>query len=287
MMCYFRICESVSQDGSWGNVRLIRAEGLVSESSFRTVKSAARTVRVLELLAAYPDGLTLSQLCEELRIPFSSMYDLAGTLTHLGFLLRDETTLLYRLGPKMLQLAGKFWASQDLVNTAAPIMAEIREQTGETTSLSVLQDQLIVFIHKAPARGVVQVVNPVGTRLPAHSTGSGKAMLAHLPEADLLRLYPDEALEKATPATIATRRELFAALKKARSDGYAEDQEESQIGVWAVASCIRNALGEPLAAISIAAPAFRVQARDPGHWAELLVDGAARISSLFGFRKVP
>lgn len=263
------------------------SEKLVSENDSRIVKSAARALNILELLANYPEGLTLSQICDELDIPFSSMYDLAGTLTHYGFLLRDDATLLYRLGPKMLQLAGKFWANQDLVGTAAPIMAEIRDRVGETTSLSILQDDLIVFVHKAPARGVVQVVNPVGTRLPAHATGSGKVMLAHLSEDELHQRYPQEQLEKITPSTIGTRTELFEALTRTRATGYAEDQEESQIGVWAVAACIRDALGEPMAALSIVAPAFRVEAKDHDQWPELVIEGAARISSLFGFRIVP
>ena len=70
------------------------------------------------------------------------------------------------------------------------------------------------------------MVNPIGTRVPAHATASGKVMLAHLSEDEFGRTYPSDRLAKTTPATIGTRTELKQALIQIRSQGYAYNKEE-------------------------------------------------------------
>ncbi len=247
------------------------------------VKSAARALDIFELLANFSDGLSLTDIGNSLHIPLSSLHGLVNTLLSRGYLIRTEGTMIYRLGPGLVKIASSYMAQTDLVSIADPVMERLRRITCETTSLSVLQGDMIVFIHKRPAEGVVQVVNPVGTRRHAHATGSGKIMLAFLPPEDIDRIYPEEDLPAMTPNTIRTKTALKAALAEAREKQYANDNEESEAGVWAVAGCIRNTEGRPIASLSIVAPFYRIQTKDYTNWYQLVRDGAAEASALLRF----
>jgi DNA-binding IclR family transcriptional regulator len=247
------------------------------------VKSAARTLDILSLLAEQPDGMTMTGIGSALKIPPSSIHALIGTMLHLEFVLRDKDSSRYRLGPKILQLASSYRAHVDLITLADPVMEQIRNSVGESISLSVLQGQMIMFIHKKAAEGAVKVVNPVGTRLYAHATGSGKVMLAYLDEEELDRVFPDEQLPEVTSTTITDKSELKKHLIEIRKQNYAFDKEESAIGVWAVASCVRDDTGRPIAALSIVGPTSRIASKDVRTWHHSVRQFASEISLSLGY----
>ena len=247
------------------------------------VPSVQRALAVLELLGRSRELMTLSVLGKQLGIPSSTLHGLTSTLVHAGYLDREEPSKVYRLGRKVSELITAYPATVDLVAAAKAAMDRLRDAAGETVSLTVLEGNQIVFIDKRPGQGRVQVVNPVGTRLPAHATAAGKVMLAHLPEDEADRLYPNEALPSLTPYTVTSRRKLRRALARIRERGYAFDDQESELGLWAVAACIRDARGAPAAAINIVAPFFRVRNRDCTDWRELVVEEAVEVSEVLGF----
>lgn len=247
------------------------------------VKSASRVLDIFELLAAAPSGYTLTDIGKRLRIPLSSLHGLTNTLVNRGYLVRNDGTMLFRLGPSLTRVASLINNQFDLIPLADPVMLRLRNELCETVSLSILEGTVIVFIHKCPAEGRIQVVNPVGTRLPAHATGSGKVMLACLPEEEIDCLYPDEFLPARTPHTITSKKALLAALADARDKGYACDNQESDLDIWAVASCIRNNKGYPIAALSVVAPIFRIHNKDFTRWHQTVRKSALEISARLGF----
>jgi DNA-binding IclR family transcriptional regulator len=256
----------------------------VSPSDF--VKSSARTLDILVTIARMPRGGTLTEVSRTLEIPPSSLHGLISTMVQKGFLARHSDSRRYRLGGKVAALVAAYHAQVDLPSLAASQLDQLAGRTGETTSLSVLQGNEIVFIDKRAGAGLVQVVNPVGTRLPAHATGSGKVMLAHLSQEELERLYPEEDLPVRTPATIRTRHRLFEALEEVRLQGYAFDESESDEGVWAVAACIRDSQGSPMGALSLVTPAFRVSDEHLNEWHVWVTEAALQISYALGYTAV-
>ncbi len=249
------------------------------------VKSAARSLDILECLSNNTEGVTLTVLRQHLKIPISSLYKILMTMVQKGFVIRDELTLMYRLGPKIEQLAASFQNQVDLIKIADPYMNRLSRLTGETTSLTVLRDDVIVFIHKAVCDSNMQIVNPVGTTLAAHATGSGKVMLAYLPQEELDRIYPKEHLQRFTPNTITSKKQLFKLLTgEIAPRGYAFDNQESIAGVWATAACIRNRLGRPVAAISIVGLVGRIQNKDYGSWPQHVKETTAEISAILGYK---
>jgi DNA-binding IclR family transcriptional regulator len=247
------------------------------------VKSSMRTLDILELLAEHPDGLSFTEICNLLEMPLSSSHNLITTLTYRGYLVRTNRGSTLQLGPKLAQLNVAYHANNNLILLADSQMEKLRDVTGETTSLVVLQGARIVFIHKRPCTGNLQVINPVGTRLYAHSTGSGKTILANLPESEIDLLYPGEELPGFTPHTITIKTRLKEELATIREQGYAFDHQESEEGVWAVASCIWNQEGQPFAALSIVAPNARISHKDISSWPDLVSDCAAKISFQLGY----
>jgi IclR family acetate operon transcriptional repressor len=248
------------------------------------VKSTARSLDILDYLAHRQDRTTLTDIHLQLRIPISSLHNIITTMVHKGYLSRDENTLSYSLGPKIGQLASRYYDQVDLIQLADPYMSRLARLTGETASLTVLRGNLVVFVHKVVGEGVRQIVNPVGTTLAAHATGSGKVMLAYLPEGELNRLYPHDQLEVFAPNTISSKRELRDELVKIAIDGYAFDDEESTPGIWAVAGCIRDRHGLPVAAISIAGLVGHIKMRNYLEWPQPVQEMTAEISTALGYR---
>jgi len=248
------------------------------------VKSAARSLDILEYLADYPGGASLTDLHQRLHIPVSSLHNIVMTMVNKGFLLRQESSLIYHLGPKIGQLANSYFEQVDLIQLADPYMCRLARLTGETTSLTVLRGNLVVFIHKVNGESARQIVNPVGTMLAAHATGAGKAMLAYLPENELDRLYPHEDLERFALATITSKSKLKEKLQEIIRDGFAFDEEESTPGIWAVAGCIRDRHGLPVASISIAGLVGHIKTKNYPEWCQPIREMTAEMSTALGFR---
>lgn len=247
------------------------------------VKSATRVIDILELLADVSDGMTFSEICVALHIPASSMHALINTLMVRGYLLRDEPSQRYLLGPKIPKITAIYQSHLDLISIASPIMNQLVSFTGESIFLSRLDGNKITFLKVHPGLGMIRIINSVGTHLPAHACGTGKAMMAYLPESEIDLIYPDEQLPPMLPNTIKTKTELKQVLQLVRQQGYALDQEEAEMGVWAMASCIRDGDGRPIAALAIGAPSFRVKAEMIEDWARVIVQSALSISVRFGF----
>ncbi len=250
-----------------------------------TVRSASRVLDVLELLVKHPEGLVLTEISQRLNIPVSSLHNLLATLVRRKYLLRDDNSSRFRVGSKLIQLASQSIEPNDIIPIVDNYMEELKNLVGETTSLAILEGSEIVFIHKKAAPGVLQVINPVGTHLPAHATGSGKVILAHMKKDDVEHLYPGEDLPKLTQNTIDTKQGLIKELIKIKQDGYAFDQQESALGVWAIASCILDHQGKPIAALSIVGPSFRIDEKDTTTWRSMIKTTAEKISAHLGFTK--
>jgi len=247
------------------------------------VKSAMRTIDLLELLATSKYGLLLSDMSKALDVPVSSMHDLISTLEYRDYLLRDPDTLRYHFGPSFIQLVTSGSTNVDLVSLASTVLDWLQSECQEAVTMSVLQMDMILFISNRASSSIVQVVNEVGSSLPAHATGSGKVILAHMPPEDIDRIYPDDSLLSKTGRTIRTKDELKAILSKVKEQGYAYDEGESEEGAWAVASCVRNSQGVPRAAVSIVVPQVREQKNMIQKWTDLVVRAADEISMKLGF----
>jgi DNA-binding IclR family transcriptional regulator len=132
------------------------------------------------------------------------------------------------------------------------------ELTGETTHLALLEGRFVVYIDKIEPDRSIRMVSRLGARLPAHCTSLGKAILARLADGEVESLLAGVRLEKPTPHSAGTLREVLARLEPVRRSGYAVDDEEAELGLRCVGAAVTDGQGQTRTAVSLAAPLERM-----------------------------
>ncbi|MFF4836002.1 IclR family transcriptional regulator [Streptomyces sp. NPDC001315] len=203
----------------------------MSESSgVRGVKSAARTVELLELLAARGDRpARLDELAGELCVPRSSMYQLLQTLVGCGWVRSDTTGSLYGIGIRALFTGTSYLDSDPHVRRVRPCLDEASDTLGETIHLARLDGPNVVYLATRESHEYPRTISRVGRRIPAHAGALGKALLAERPDGELP--LPDGPLTALTENTHTDRGTLLVDLAGVRERGYSIDREETVTGI--------------------------------------------------------
>ncbi|MCI3239779.1 IclR family transcriptional regulator [Streptomyces spinosisporus] len=199
-----------------------------TEGGVREVKSAARTVELLELLAARGDRpARLQELADELGVPRSSMYALLQTLISRGWVRTDITGSLYGIGIHALLTGTSYLDSDPRVRIARPYLDEASDALGETIHLGRLDGRDVAYLATRESHEYLRTISRVGRRLPAHVGALGKALLAERADTEL----PEGPYEAMTPHTHTSRESLCADLAEIRARGYSVDREEGVLGI--------------------------------------------------------
>lgn len=120
----------------------------------------------------------------------------------------DRETGKYKLGYKFLDVSSKLLESIDLRTEAKPFLQELEKMTNEVIHLVVYDPGEVVYIEKLEGTETLRTHSKVGKRAPMHCTSVGKAILAHLPEHDVIAILDRKGLPYHTDLTI-TSREAF------------------------------------------------------------------------------
>jgi DNA-binding IclR family transcriptional regulator len=227
------------------------------ESTFRPVKSAERTLDVLEAVADAP--VTLPDLSRRLGIPRSSLHGLVRTLTDRGWLDSVDGGARVRLGLRALQVGTRFVAEDELVAKVAPSLDRLAAATGETVQHARLDGDQVVYVAKRDSMHPVRIISTIGTRLPAHATALGKALLADRDD-EVVRALIGPVLAALTPRTLVDPAALVADLAAVRDRGYAVDDGEAAEGLRCFAVVVPDRRDGSAAtdAISVSVPVFRL-----------------------------
>ncbi len=192
------------------------------------MKSAARTVELLELLAARGDRpARLQELADALQVPRSSMYALLQTLISRGWVRTDVTGSLYGIGIHALLTGTSYLDSDPRVRAVRPYLDEASDALGETIHMGRLDGYDVAYLATRESHEYLRTISRVGRRLPAHMGALGKALLAERADEDL----PEGPYEAATPNTHTSRESLAADLARVRRRGYSVDREEGVPGI--------------------------------------------------------
>ncbi len=202
-----------------------------SATGVREVKSAARTVEVLEYLAARQNRpVRLRELSEALGVPRSSLHALLRTLATHGWVRADSTGTLYGIGIRALLAGTSYLDSDPYMPLIVPFLDELREQLDETFHFARLDGRDVVYLATRESSQYLRPYSRVGRRLAAYTTSLGKAIIADQAPEAWDRHLPD-ALEPLTTYTITDREQLQADLARTRERGYAIDNQENSLGL--------------------------------------------------------
>lgn len=248
-----------------------------------TVVGLERGLRLMTLFSDERPALTLSELARGLGLSRSSVFRLVYTLKSLGFLQRSDNR--YRLGPRVLTLGFDYLASQDLVDLARPQLQALRDATGVSAHLGILDGTNVIYVAQAASPRPYASKVSVGTRFPAHAISMGRLLLGGLDGAEFDRLYAGKTLERFTEDTCVTLDALRERVRVDRERGFVVSRGSFERGIVAVAAPVCDAEGRIVAAINIAGPSAVLDngALD-GVFKDRVVAAANEISRLLGHR---
>jgi IclR family acetate operon transcriptional repressor len=246
------------------------------------VQSLGRGLSLLDSLAESPDGISLSDVCQQVGLSFSTAHRLLTTLEQQGYVRCHPGTRHWSIGVQAFIVGSAFVKARDLLEIARPRMRGLMEESGETVNLAVLDGGEAVFLAQVECRQMMRALAPPGVRVPLHCSGVGKALLAALPEAEVGRILPQHGLARLTPRTLTTVARLRADLERVRKSRYAIDDQEHSIGLRCVAAVVFNEHGEQVGSVSLSGPAVRIPDERVAILGDLVRKTAEAITSAFG-----
>ncbi|NAZ82737.1 helix-turn-helix domain-containing protein [Kineococcus sp. R8] len=197
------------------------------------MKSAERTVRILQALAEPPYTFTVAQLQERTGYPRSSLHALLRTLVDLRWIEPPTATGGYGMGAQALLTGTAYLDRDEALPRAIACIEAIRDETGCTTHVARLDGANVIYLATREAPDAHRGTSRVGRYLPAHATSLGKALLSERTAAELDELLPAE-LPRLTPDTVADRGALEAELAATRERGYAVERGQNLAGTTCV-----------------------------------------------------
>jgi DNA-binding IclR family transcriptional regulator len=228
-----------------------------SDVTERKVKSAVRTVELLEYLASRQERpARIREICAALDMPRSSAHALLRTLMTQGWIRADASGTLYSIGIRALLVGTSYLDSDPYLPAIAPFLDDLRKDLDETFHLARLDGTDVVYLATRESRQYVRTANRVGRRLPAYTTALGKALLAERFGAERDEHLP-AILVPLTAHTIIDRGELDEVLDEVRIRGYAADNEENTVGLRCFAVALHY-VRPPQDAISASVPITRL-----------------------------
>lgn len=255
-----------------------------------SVSSAERCLAILEMLAGQPQGLSLTALSASLDMPQSAVHRLLATLVQRGYARQDEVSDRYVPTLAIAAIGLRLLSTLNIPNVCQPSLDRLAERSGELVRLSAVEEGRLLWIAKAQGSRSGLRYDPItGRDVPLHVTSMGKAWLATLPEDEAVRLVAERGFggDLIGPNAIRDEATLRTELKVTRARGFGMVREEAEPGVSAVAMVVRDGVqpgARPVAALSIAGPAFRLSEERLEGFVPILRETAAELSRVWPVR---
>jgi DNA-binding IclR family transcriptional regulator len=246
-----------------------------------SAKALIKGLALVELVAAM-GPMRLADLVEKSGLPRPTALRLLEALRDHEVVQQTEAGA-YVLGPRVAVWGQQYLEGLDLRAQAEDIIESLAAESRETCFLGVRDGNQVLYVAKADSPQAVRPAARVGSRNPLHSTSIGKALLAFGPE-QLVEPYLQEPLVAKTPRTITDPDLLLAEFDLIRRRGYSTDDVENEDGVRCVGAPVRDHTGLTVAAISVAAPAYRFDLEDLPRLAPHVIAAADELSRRIGFR---
>lgn len=222
------------------------------------VQSLTRGLSLLEAVARAEGGLTLTDLAQRVQLAPSTAHRLLATLEKMGYVYQGGELGRWYIGLQAFTVGTSFLANRDFVAQSHPYMRRLMEQSGETANLGILDGTEAVFIDQVQCREMMRTIVKLGSRVPLHASGVGKAIFAALPDEQIDAILKVKGLPRITNNTITSPETMWASIRVIRQRGWSFDDEEHALSTRCVAAPVYNEHAEVLGAISLAGPCSRL-----------------------------
>ena len=248
-----------------------------------SLKSVRKALQIFELFTIDTPELSVSELVKKLSMPKVSVYRFLRVLMNHSFISQNKNTKKYRLGLKVFELGSVMMKNFPLKEVAFPLIMELSKQSGETVHLGVLDNWQVVSIEGVESGQTLRISLPIGKRVPLHSTGIGKAILASLTDEEIQEVIRQRGLPKFTANTIVDAGQLMKEVLLIRNRGFAIDDEENEPGIRCVAAPIFDSNRRVLASISISGPSVRILPTRIPELSSMVMNTSRKISKALGY----
>lgn len=251
-----------------------------SVPSTPTVQVIERMFALMDVLASRKESISLKEISEKTGLHPSTTHRLLNDLAIGRFVDRSQPGS-YRLGMRLLELGNLVKNRLNVRDAALVPMRRLHKLIQQPVNLSMRQGDEIIYIERAfSERSGMQVVRAIGGRAPLHLTSVGKLFLA-TDDPQRVRAYATRTgLSGHTKNSLTELSALERELSKVQQYGYAQDNEELELGVRCMAAGIYDDQGTLVAGLSISAPAGRLE----DEWLPKLQATAQEISTTLGFK---
>lgn len=247
------------------------------------LSSVGAALRLLKAFSAEEPELGITELARRLELAKSTVHRLTSTLVAEGFLEKNLVNDRYRLGLSLFALGTLVRRRMDISTEALPFLHELRGHTQETVHLAVLERADIMYLFNLESQQAIGMRSYLGLRKPAFFTAEGRAILAFIQPALLTRVVQQGA-QSSGSLTGSQLKSLHKVLEGVRQQGFAIDDEESDVGMRGLAAPIRDASGAVIAAVGLAGPVQRLNKKSLRGFVPLVVGAAQAISARLGYR---
>jgi DNA-binding IclR family transcriptional regulator len=227
------------------------------ESKSAPVGVVGKVLRILEALDASPTGLQLREISQQTSLNKSTAYRFVAHLENEGYLFRDEAGA-YIVGPKLARLGAGIAYHATLRKISRPVLTLLSKETTETVNLAVLDGHEVLYLEVLESSHSFRMASLPGMHRPPNCTALGKVLLAFLPSEQREEILPMLTFERATPRTIANVARFRKELVRVVQQGYAMDDQETDMGARCVAAPLFDESGKVVAAISVSGPITRM-----------------------------
>jgi IclR family transcriptional regulator, pca regulon regulatory protein len=219
------------------------------------VQSLERGLAVIRAFDARHPELTLSEVARICDLTRAAARRFLLTLADLGYVRTDGRQ--FSLTPRVLELGYAFLSSLSLPEVAEPHLERLVAEVRESSSVSVLDGDDIVYVARVPTSRIMTVAINVGTRFPAYATSMGRVLMASRPDDEIEAYLGRVKLTRLTNRTVATVAALRAELRKVRRQGFAMVDQELEEGLRSLAAPIRDRTGTVVGAVNVSVHASR------------------------------
>ncbi|MES9775236.1 MULTISPECIES: IclR family transcriptional regulator [Priestia] len=221
-----------------------------------TVQSVDRALAILGIVSQH-NQIGITDICKALDLNKTTVYRLLSTLMNNGYIEQVKGSNKYRCTFKLFEMGNKRIQDLDLLEEAKPALEKLADLTKETVHLVVEEGTEIVYIHKVESTNTIRMHTWVGKKNPMYRTAVGKAILAFSDKEKAIDIWNKSEIVQNTPYTITNINDFLEQLVLVRKNGYAIDNEETEIGIRCVAAPILNFSKNVIGALSISIPTIR------------------------------
>jgi DNA-binding IclR family transcriptional regulator len=265
-----------------GTAMMMKGKAQPTREEDRHVEAVLRMLDLVECFRKNRPALSLTELSDMTGLQKSRVLRLCGTLIHKGYLVRDDDTLRYSLGSKFMVLGRIYEQTNSLAALSRPIIKELAAQTGETSSLFVVQGVRRLCLVREDGDQPVRLANVQGDILDLHRGVGGKVLLAFADDEERERLLRAFADDPAIALSRSDANRLREEIEMIRRDGHTLALEDVIPGVGSLAAPVFDYAGRCCASIAVAGPIPRVSLARKAVLLESLLVAAADLSTRLG-----